>query len=317
MGWVEHADTFDKTKSSLSIKLAIFFSTLKPWRKTEHICRLAFWTATLTVVGVTSSLIAATINTGVGNGSFEQQSLSMIKAPAAYFLLLIVLLHIAIAVAAILGLRMEKHHAQAIEYTYLILAVGGLLGVSSLVSDLAKIKAGDVEKFIARDLDAFENEVDSGLRYCEKRVRTANGGRAAKEICDWFSEADGFANGQISRRRWIKLDEKRKKILTQFEASREFDGGRRQEPVIILTSDGALDVRGRLEEIGRRMDSYYKNVAEERKLKKPQLPQGLLFVRFLASFGLAFALAVRITKLSAETVGIVSRPPADAERRAA
>jgi len=319
MDWIECTDTSHRARSSLSLKFALLFSMSKPWRKTGHIGRLTFWIAILTVVGVTTSMIAATMNqTGVDNGSFEQQSISMIKAPAAYFLVSIVLLHIAIAVAVVFGVRMEKHHLQAIEYTYLILAVGGLLGVSSLVSDLAKIKAGDVEKSIARDLDAFENEIESGLRSCERRVRGSNSGGAAKDICDWFSEADGFANGQISRRRWIRLDEKRKKILTQFEASKnELGGGRRADPLIILTSEGALDVRGRLQEIGRRMDSYYENVAEEGKLKKPQLPQGLLFIRFLASFGLAFALAVRITKLSAEAVGIVARPPAESERRAA
>ncbi|WP_159732623.1 hypothetical protein [Methylosinus sp. Ce-a6] len=311
-------DTFDKARSSLSLKLAILVSMFEPRRKTGHIGRVAFWITALTVVGLTTSLIAATINqTGVDSGSFEQQSIAMIKAPAAYFLLLIVLLHIAIAVAVVFGLRMEKHHAQAIEYTYLILAVGGLLGVSSLVSDLAKIKAGDVEKSIARDLDAFETAIESGLRSCAKRVRTPNSGGVTKDICDWFSEADGFANGQISHRRWMKLDEKRKKILTQLEASSELDSGRRPDPLLILTGEGALDARGRLQEIGRRMDSYYEKVAEEGKLKKPQLPQGFLFVRFLASFGLAFALAVRITKLSAETVGIVSRPPVEAERRAA
>jgi hypothetical protein len=312
------SDTFDKARSSLSPKLATLVSMFKPRRKTGHLGRVAFWITALTVVGLTTSLIAAMMNqTGVDNGSFEQQSISMIKAPAAYFLSLIVLLHIAIAVAVVFDLRMEKHHAQAIEYTYLILAVSGLLGVSSLVSDLAKIKAGDVEKSIARDLDAFETEIEAGLRSCTKRGRTSNSGWAAKDVCDWFSEADGFANGQISRRRWIKLDEKRKKILTQLEASSEFDSGRRPDPVIVLTSEGALDFRGRLQEIGRRMDSYYKKVAEEGELKKPQLPRGLLFIRFLASFGLAFALAVRITKLSAEAVGIVSRPPGEAERRAA
>jgi hypothetical protein len=46
---------------------------------------------------------------------------------------------------------------------------------------------------------------------------------------------------------------------------------------------------------------------EGEKVKNYQLPPEFLLAKLLASFGLAFALAVRIAKLSAETAGIVSQ----------
>jgi hypothetical protein len=276
--------------------------------QTKQLLLLLVYIVLLIAAGAGTAVISAFATMLVSNDKpFDDLSWITIKAVAIYFGVWLMLFHVLIGFYRFTGVKFRKRYVQAMEYVYLILAIGSISSITSSTADIAGMRLATREKYYLRPaIHWFDEEVEHGLEDCDARIPTRDGSGAVKEACEWFNEADSFGNGLISRRRWDRINKKRLPLVADWKAWRAGgDRDHRNNPLLIVTPKGETDIGVRLDFAGEEMDSYFKFIADAQIYKDYKVPEELQIARFVVYFVLAYALAIRISKLSAETVGVV------------
>jgi hypothetical protein len=246
----------------------------------------------------------------------------LIFSIVSYFFIFFILMHCGIGYAFRRKIKIDVLYSQAAEYAYLILTIAGLFTIAdtvpTLVGALISKSQNNIEKTMYLAQGTSQKKFlcdDEKLPYFEKvdisgmtKEKGASWVFRALE-CAFLTEISPLRDENVT----IQLKDKLQKILSDLEQqAKDIDAADKFDAL-----NATLEELDRHRSFGSMAGNYrlkFENinkVLEDKKrietLKAYKTPDEIFRYKFIASYVVAFSLALRLTRASAEAMKLIAK----------
>jgi len=242
-----------------------------------------------------------------GKNGFEwirvDEKLPWILAGLIYVVSLIVVTHWRILSAYKNNTTIPKKTIQASEYVYLFLALIGVLAIGGFGLDVERVMLIDNQNSMLFNIDRASKILVRTSGECDNKIPERQTQGDIAHACNWIESVRDYletSETKLSPRAWKRLDAERQQ-LTSSPIVRDY-----RLPSVELRTFGS-----EFEDIGRYMGFYFdlKERAEARPLNRydPFGASDEMWFKVITICALGYSLALRLGKLTAETLGVVEK----------
>ncbi len=235
---------------------------------------------------------------------------------AGYFLFWFTVLHAWLAMLYRAGRKIDNLESQVAEYAYLILTITSLVFITEIVPNIAKLHFQNLEQSAGREFSMFRSQAKFGNEACARGESKPQKTDILRRACIWVGEASLMDERALSRPVWERLKKEKKTIEQMREEFLEQvanGNAASQSPfdvdtLIVHFDKGSFSILSmNMNIMENAVDSFLLIKDDEATLKDYNLPLIFLNFRLFAPFVLAYALALRLARATAEAAKMVQK----------
>jgi hypothetical protein len=226
----------------------------------------------------------------------DVQSWTFLAVWLIYFTFLIAIIHAPILRVYRQHTVLPKKSIQASEYSYLLFALTGVLTLPSFGYDMRQVDVLADQQFMQEKVHQIDEILGRVEEECKTRIPERQTEDVIARACNWIESVSDYIETNLSRRAWEKLDIQRQELMRQ--------------PLVHNYKLPSFELRtfySELQEIGDFMTIYFKAKQRAEGPIDPSATIAALWLKLLSICALSYSLAVRLGKLTAETLGVVEK----------